>query len=131
MVNDPVLREVVRLPFSTAECDVGPITEHRPGLVTIRYDAEGEGGVIWTTLSFTAALTMRFTPDLACSAWMVEAYSKVCEVEDSDWIRDLQLAAANHSWELRAGSRHFFVYFDHIGCWEILADEVAVGPSSA
>lgn len=85
------LSEVIRLPFSTAECETGPVVEHRPGRLTVRYDAEGEQGVIWTTLGFVMVLAARLTPDPACKPWMVEAYSRVCEVHDSAWIHRLRL----------------------------------------
>jgi hypothetical protein len=68
-----ILREVFHLPFSTAETDTGPIVEHRPGNLSLRYDAEGPSGSVWTSLIFTTVGAVRFTPDPACSVWMVEA----------------------------------------------------------
>jgi hypothetical protein len=121
-------RPVLQLPFSTAECDTGPILEHLPGRVTLRYDAEGEHGVAWTVLRFVMVLALRFTPDAACDAWMVEAYSRICEVEESVWLGDMRSTAASRGIVLAASARHFFVYFDHIGCWEVLADDVQVEP---
>jgi hypothetical protein len=107
MVRRDVLREIRRLPFSTAECESGPVVEHRPGRLTLRYDAEGELGIVWTVLSFTMVLAARFTPDAACAPWMVEAYSRVCEVEDPIWLDELRTAAVSRGSMLAASARHF------------------------
>jgi hypothetical protein len=119
-----ILRDVLQLPFTTAECDEGPVLEHRPGRVTLKYDAEGEQGVVWTVVTFLMALAARFTPEAACEPWMVGAYSKVCELEESSWFRDLRYKAAERGRGLPASARHFVVYFDHVGCWEMLADDL-------
>jgi len=125
------LRQVLQLPFSTAESEDGPIVEHRSGRLTMRYDAEGEHGVGWTVLRFAMVLAIRFTPDPACDAWMLEAYSRVCEVENSAWLAALRSTAANRGILLSASARHFVVYFDHVGCWEVLADEIQLEPADA
>lgn len=101
----------------------GPILEHRPGRVTLKDDSEGPSGTAWTLLTFVSSIAVRFTPDPACAAWMVEAYSRVAVVEDSEWLEDLR-AASRGEGMIPATARHFVVYFDHVGCWEILADDV-------
>lgn len=118
--------QVLRLPFSTAECESGPVVEHRPGRLSLRYDAEGEAGIVWTVLNFEAVLAARFTPDSACAPWMVEAYSRVCEVDPSPWLAELREAAASRRATVSASARHFVIYFDHVGCWEVLADNIEV-----
>ncbi len=123
------LRQALQLPFSTAECESGPVVEHRRGQMTLRYDAEGGHGAVWTVLHFVMVLALRFTPDPACDSWMVEAYSKVCEAEDSMWLAALRSAAASRGIVLPASARHFVIYFDHIGCWEVLADEIRLEPN--
>lgn len=124
VVSPGRLRQALQLPFSTAESEDGPIVEHRPGRLTLRYDAEGEHGVVWTALRFAMVLAIRFTPDPACDAWMVEAYSSVCEFVDSAWLAALRSTAAIRGIVLSASARHFVIYFDHVGCWEVLADEI-------
>lgn len=131
MVSPGRLLQVLQLPFSTAESEEGPVVEHRPGRLTLRYDAESESGVVWTALRFALVLAIRFTPDPACDAWMVEAYSKVCEVEDSTWLVSLRSIAASRGIVLSASARHFVIYFDHVGCWEVLAEEIRLEPTDA
>lgn len=129
MVNMADIHEVLRLPFSTAECESGPIVEHRPGRLTLRYDAEGDAGVEWTVLSFVMVLAVRFTPDPACAPWMIEAYSRVCELTTTTWLDELR-AAADQSSKLSPSARHFLIYFDHIGCWEVLAETFQIEPDA-
>lgn len=123
-------REMFSLPFSTAECDEGPLLEHRPGHATLKYDAEGPDGIVWTALEFSGTVAVRFTPDATCAPWMVEAYTRVCEIEDSEWAAELRSATRDGEGMLPASAHHFFVYFDHVGCWEVLADAVRVNDDS-
>jgi hypothetical protein len=116
------------LPLTTGECDVGPLAEYKPDSLTVRYDAENDEGVVWTTIAFAAAIAVRFTPDMSCDATMISAYSKVCELEGSPWWRELRARAESQGLILSASYRHFIVYFDHVGCWEVLAEDVAVNP---
>jgi hypothetical protein len=119
------LKEVLRLPTSTGEADVGPILEYRPDQLWVTYDArDSKGDTVWTTLTFEDAIAVKFTPDQGCAPIMVEAYSRVCEFESSDWKREIQ--ETNPRLELPASTRHFVLYFDHYGCLEVLAAEVGL-----
>jgi hypothetical protein len=116
---------VRRLP-STAETEEGPLLTHRPGEVEIRYDLEGDAGIVWVTLRFVMAFAVRFTPDAACTEMMIKAYSKICELTDSEWLRELRERGQSHGLVVSASLRHFVVYLDHYGCFEVVADDVAV-----
>jgi len=125
----PKIRTVQILPASTGVSEDGPVIEIGPSRVSAIYDAE-QGG-LWTTLRFDVALAVRFTRDYLVQAWMVEAYSRVCEVEDSVWLRDLQVAADQTEFGLGEytpirDARHLFVYFDEHGCLEVAAHGVEV-----
>lgn len=124
MVRSEDVHGVSSLPYSTAECDEGPILEHRPGHVTLRYDANAANGIIWTVIEFRGAIALRFTPDPACEPWMLAAYSRISEARDSTWIEDLRASAQRQSTAFPASLRHFLLYFDHVGCWEVVAGGV-------
>lgn len=121
----PRLLEVIPLRFSTAETDQGPMLELRRASLTLRYDAEDEERVVWTRLEFAPVFAVRFTADPSVTAWMLEAYSKVCEVESSEWIRQIE-AAAHEGHRALQRARHFVVYFDDVGCFEVVASDVEV-----
>jgi hypothetical protein len=119
------LKEVLRLPTSTAKADVGPILEYRADWLWVTYDAtDATGEIVWTTILFRDATAVKFTPEQGCTPTMVEARSRVCEFEFSDWKRAIQ--EANPRYELPASTRHFVLYFDDRGCLEVLAAEVSV-----
>lgn len=119
-------RDVLKLPMTTAECEEGPIVEARPGSLRVRYDAEGEDGPVWLTLAFEDALAYRFTPEVSVTELMVQAYSRVVEVLDSDWREHLESTAAAGGAKLPPALRHLAIYFDHAGCLEVLASSVGV-----
>lgn len=118
-------REITALELSTAETEAGPLLEWGRDGVSLRYDGEGESGPLWMSLRFESVLGVRYTADTGVSLWMVEAYSKICEVLDSAWLRELAKSIKESSGALER-ARHFFVYFDHVGCIEVAAADVQV-----
>ncbi|MGH3080706.1 MAG: hypothetical protein ACRDNH_06160 [Gaiellaceae bacterium] len=91
----------------------------------LRYDAEGDDGVVWTRLRFTPVFAARFTADPSVQAWMIDAYSKVYEVEASPWIQEI-IAAAQEGRGAVESARHFVIYFDDFGCVEVAAGDIEV-----
>lgn len=120
------LREVIHLPRTTGECDLGPIFEGGFGELQIRYDVEGTEGPVWTTIRFERAVAVRTTPDPAVSKFMVEAFSRICEVEESSWLQVLQQSSTIGGGNFWENLHHFVVYFDHEGCIEVAAQSVSV-----
>jgi hypothetical protein len=51
------------------------------------YDYLGESGEQWAVLRFVRALAVKFTPDLAVDAQMIGAFSKVCQIDNSNWLK--------------------------------------------
>jgi hypothetical protein len=119
------VNEVLRLPTSTGEADVGPILEYRPEELWVTYDSEeSNGGTVWTTLLFRDAIAIRLTPDQGCAPILIQAYGIVFEFESSDWKRAIQ--ETNPRLEMPVSTRHFFLYFGDRGCLEVLAAEVSL-----
>jgi hypothetical protein len=52
---------------------------------------------------------------------MIEAYSRICEVLDSEWLRELASKADSAYEPMRPDLHHWMVYSDHHGCVEVLA----------
>ncbi len=128
-------RKLIDLPYPTSGCDEGPLVEQRPGVITVRYDAEGEDGTEWTMIVFRRAIAQRFTPEVAITPLMVEADSCMCEVDHSGWLAAMRERASQQHSEIPLSQRHFMVFFDHYGCLEVVADsievkEVAYGPKT-
>jgi len=113
----------VELPHSTAECDAGPEILFNPGSLTVRYDYDSDIGETWSTLVFLGAIAQRFIPDIVTTELMTSAYSKVCVIENSSWIAELE---ARTDSEIFNSVKHYMVYFDHNGCLEVLARDFSV-----
>lgn len=111
-----------KLPYSTAECDAGPIIEAHPGKVVVRYDHPESDGIIWTQIIFSSAVAYRFTPDSASTELHVKAYSRICEITDSEWLNKLRQQAQLHGLTIGKTLRHFMIYFDHHGSFEVIAE---------
>ncbi len=117
---------ILKLPVSTAECDIGPKIEITPGLVILKYDYEGSKGVEWITLRFNSAIAIRTTPDIAVSEIQLDAYSCVCKVINSEWLKSIREIAENGEGSLPDSLFHFIIYFDHYGAVEVVAKNVNI-----
>jgi hypothetical protein len=119
MTTTESIEDFIKLMRSTAQCDEGPELSMRPGLLTIRYDAETDSGRAWTTVRFPGAVALRVTPEPAVSSLMVRAYSKVGLVRGSAWLASLLEAKGDG--RLPHDLKHFVVFFDHHGAVETIA----------
>ena len=124
---DDDIEELVGLP-TTAETEEGPIITHRPGTVEVRYDYEDATGTVWKVLSFSGVIATRFTPDESVLRYMIRAYSSIAVVRDSDWWLELYGRTVGRSEQMPNGLHHYVVYFDHYGCFEVLATNYDVEP---
>lgn len=118
-MSTETIAEAMRLRHSTAECDVGPEIQLRPGELAIRYDAEGESGPVWTTVRFQGVVALRVVPEVAVTPLLAEAYSRVGIVKNSSWLTSLRALPGDGS--LSADLEHFVIFFDHYGAVETLA----------
>ncbi len=106
----------IELPYSTADCEEGPEILFRPGSLKLRYDTDSED--VWVTVIFCGAIAYRFIPDYCVTESMVAAYSKICIIENSDWIAELN---QNSEFDFSPSIKHYSIFFDHNGYLEVLA----------
>lgn len=124
------LMEYLKLPETTAECDIGPVLFGKPGSAFVAYDSPDEPNVTWTVLHFSGALASRVIPSIAVSVLAVDAYSKVCTVEDSVWLQELRGQAKRHRKVFDENLKHFIMYFDHNASIGVVAKSVSVKESN-
>jgi len=76
-----------------------------------------------TELSFSKVRAYRHRAEAHCTAGHIEgAYDTLVEVTDSDWVNELRRDTAERlrdKWVMR----HFMIYFDSSGCYEIVAND--------
>lgn len=107
-----------KLPFSTAECDESPKINFVLGSLILIFDYLFDSKKQYAEIIFDGAICMKFTADTVISQEMLDAYSKVCEYEDSDWLSQFRKQADA---DLGSDYKHFRIYFDHYGCLDVIA----------
>lgn len=102
-------------PIASQEIVEGPEVLLRPGKLAIRFGAE-DG--VWHELSFSDVLKFTFTEFGACTSEHVNAYDKLLDLgSDSAFAREaLDCARRDVS-----GLRHFRVFFDDVGAYDVVA----------
>ncbi len=117
----------IELKTSTGDCDRSPNIQYSLGEMILTYGFESNETISRATLIFKGALAIRFIPDLCVCEYMIEAYSKVCRYVNSDWLVELSAEAESHASKFPPDRKHFFVYFDHYGCVEVIAEGIQLG----
>jgi len=102
------------LPFKSQEFNQGPELHQRLAVAQLRLDHETESGeYVWSTVGFGGLHALVFTAHASCTRDQVRAYDRLVRVKDSDWLRSLTGADPS--------LRHFRIYFDEFGCYDIAA----------
>jgi hypothetical protein len=105
---------VWKLPCRSQEFNEGPLLRPGPDRLAIAYDCETESGdYAWDEMTFTGLVAFTFTAAEHCTPEHVAAYDEVQEVLDSQWGTNLRGVDPN--------VHHYRMYFDDVGCYEVLA----------
>ena len=104
---------------------------HPGGNAEIRYIYEREGSMYSRGIRFHQVRAYRFRAESHCNAWHIEdAYDALVEVEQSDWIAELLAAEPSETWG-RWKIRHFLVFVDGSGAYEVAAEDCEWLPEEA
>lgn len=97
------------------EFEHGPRLRQDPGdQLTIAYDFEGESGAYsWEEIIFTGVVGLSFTAARYCSEEQVGAYDRLEMLSESTWLPAVPDAPP--------GLEHYRIFFDDVGCYEVLA----------
>jgi hypothetical protein len=107
-----------QLPFSAADCDESPKISFVLGRLNLVFDYRCDSARRYAELVFDGAISVIFTPDSLVSEEMLDAYSKVCEYDNSVWLAQCRMES-EQKWN--PDLRHFRIYFDHYGCVDVIA----------
>lgn len=95
---------------------------HPGGGAELRCRYERDGSMYAGGLRFSRVRAYRFRAEGHCVPWHVEdAYDALVEVEHSDWVAEL-LAAEPSETAGRWTIRHFLIYIDGSGAYEVAAE---------
>lgn len=104
---------------------------HPGGSAELRCTYERNGSLYAGGVRFEGVRGYRFRAEGHCTPWHVEAaYDTLVEVEQSDWVSELLEAepgGIRSGWQIR----HFLVYVDGSGAYEIAAARCAWLPEVA
>lgn len=96
---------------------------HPGGDAELRCTYERDGSMYAGGLRFRRVRAYRFRAEGHCTPWHVEdAYDTLVEVEQSDWIGELLAAEPGESWG-QWKVRHFLIYIDGSGAYEVAAED--------
>jgi hypothetical protein len=94
---------------------------HPGGGAELRCVYERNGSMFAGGLRFGRVQAYRFRAEPYCTAWHIEkAYDTLVEIEQSEWIA--ALAAAEPGEGHGRTMRHFLIYIDGAGAYEVAAD---------
>ena len=93
-------------------------------LVSMDFDDAGQRRP--ACLRFVKQRAFRKRSETYCTSWHVEdTFDTVCEVQESDWVQELCMAA-QPEWRDRWVMRHFIIYVDSFGCLEVVAESASL-----
>ena len=111
--------EVWKLPFRSQEFLNGPQLIHTVTGVRLRLDYETETGeYAWKSLSFKPIYAVRFTTQLSCTPDQLHAYDKLVAVDPAEWLSTMS--------GIPDDCKHYRVFFDDVGCYDIAAKSFEV-----
>ena len=98
---------------------------HLGGGAELRCTYEREGSMYAGGLQFERVRASRYRAEGHCTPWHIEdAYDTLVEVTDSAWVRELLDAeprGAQGAWTIR----HFLIFIDGSGAYEVAAESCA------
>ena len=106
---------VWELPVKSQEFNDGPKIHQAPDeRFIIKYDFELDtGDYAWEELIFVGTVAFRFTESRHCTSDQVAAYDRLQDLGRTDWLTAIRQPPGD--------VRHYRIYFDDIGCYEVLA----------
>lgn len=102
----------------------------RSGDVLLDYTFWSKDVLRESGIHFGNVLAFQRRADIYCTAWHLTGHDKVVEIVDSEWVHELR-EAAELTWREHWNMRHFLVYIDGEGAFEVIAEEVLLTPDVA
>lgn len=97
---------------------------HPGGDAELRCTYERDGALFIGGLRFRRVRAYRFRAEGHCTPWHIEdAYDTLVEVEQSEWIGELladEPSETGGHWKIR----HFLIFIDGAGAYEVAAEDV-------
>lgn len=107
------------LPVASTSFTTDAVFEYPGGVALLRFEFVRDGIAYRGGLRFEKVRAFRFRSEGHCTAWHVEGvYDTLAEVSGSEWVSELLAAESAETWG-RWEIRHFMIYIDSAGCYEV------------
>ena len=104
---------------STGFIHEATMTEPGP---TIRFDFFRDCVAYRSGIRFLGTVATRTRAERACTEWHIQdAYDTLVEIENSPWVAEIRQCIPE-AWQNQWQLRHFMIYLDSSGCFEVIAD---------
>lgn len=124
-----VKRVIGEFPPSPSAYTEEAVFTHPGGDAELKCIYERDGSMYAGGLRFKRVRAFRFRAEGHCTAWHIEdAYDKLVEIEHSGWVAELRAADSSEvGWVIR----HFLIYVDDAGAYEVAAEDCEWLPEQA
>jgi len=110
---------LAKLPVPSTALRTDPVFEHPGGEALLRFEFERDGVAYCGGLRFEKVRAYRFRTEGHVTSWHIQGvYDTLVEVTGSGWVAELLAAEPAETWG-RWEIRHFMIYIDSAGCYEI------------
>ncbi len=107
------------IPAPSTAITTEPVLEHAHGSLTIRFEYDRDEKIYRSGVEIQRVRAYRYRAESHCTAWHIEAYDTLIEVEGSAWVAELAAAEPAETggfFEMH----HYMLYLDSAGCYEIV-----------
>lgn len=95
-------------------------------IAVIRFDYFRDGTSYRSGIKFSGVAATRTHGERCCTVWHIEqCYDVLCEVENSVWAEETRSQVPDR-YRDDFNARHFMIYLDSAGSFEILADSFEI-----
>ena len=115
---------VFKLPICSTDFGLEAYWDGRGIYPAIRFGFRLELGTrTYGSLSFDKIIATRTSSEICCTAWQIDdAYDTLVEVQNSTWLKEILDAVSPRLLsQVRGTPKHYMIYLDSAGCFEVLA----------
>jgi hypothetical protein len=93
----------------------------------LRFDYYQDSKARRSGIRFDEVIALKTRGERACTSWHIRSYDKLTEVVDSEWAKQMR-EELPYQYRSQFEHRHFMIYLDSAGCFEVLAKGFQVIP---
>ena len=113
---------IFSLPCASTDAIRGPTLVNQDNGLLLSLICDDDGSKSSFGVLFIKPRAFRKREEVYCTTWHVnDVYDTICEIKESDWVAELRKDAVLE-WRDFWTMRHFMIYLDSFGCFEVIAE---------